>query len=299
METKTKKILAEVKAYVIIALGLLCYTGGWAIFLIPNNLVGGGVSGLGAVIQYTTGFPVSYSFFLINLLLLAIALKVLGKGFGVKTVFAIIVASLAFEIWPKVVPVEFIEEMAKNGKLLCTLIGGVCSGVGIGITFTQGGSTGGTDIVALMVNKYRNIPPGRLILAIDIFIVASSLIIPSDEGVGARMATLVYGYILIFVCGSSVDLLLSGTKQSIQLFIFSKHYEEIADRITQEMHRGVTVLDGLGWFTKKEGKILMVIARKTESSMLMRIVREVDRDAFMSTGVVSGVYGQGFDQIKK
>ena len=299
MNPVTKKILQEVKAYVIITLGLLCYTGGWSIFLIPNNLVGGGVSGIGAVIQYITGFPVAYSFFLINLILLLIALKILGKGFGVKTVFAIIVASLAYEVWPQVIPQEFIDQMSSNGDLLCTIIGGVMSGVGIGITFNQGGSTGGTDIVVLMINKFYNISPGRLLLLLDIFIVASSLLVPSEQGFGDRIATLVYGYILIFVCGTALDMFLSGSKQSVQMFIFSKKYEEIADRITNELHRGVTVLDGTGWFTKKEGKILLVIARKTEINFAMRIVREVDRDAFLSTGAVSGVYGQGFDQNRQ
>lgn len=299
MNPTTKKILQEVKAYFIITLGLLCYTGGWSIFLLPNNLVGGGVSGIGAVIQYITGIPVSYSFFFINLILLLIALKILGKGFGIKTVFAIIVASLAYEVWPMIIPQEFIDQMSSNGNLLCTIIGGVMSGVGIGITFNQGGSTGGTDIVVLMINKYYNISPGRLLLLIDIFIVASSLLVPTDQGIGARMATLVYGYILIFVCGSALDMFISGTKQSVQLIIFSKKYEEIADRITGELHRGVTVLDGTGWFTKKEGKILLVITRKTETSFIMRIIREVDKDAFLSMGAVSGVYGQGFDQIRK
>ena len=299
MNPTTKKILQEVKAYFIITLGLLCYTGGWSIFLLPNNLVGGGVSGIGAVIQYITGIPVSYSFFFINLILLLIALKILGKGFGIKTVFAIIVASLAYEVWPIIIPQEFINQMSSNGDLLCTIIGGVMSGVGIGITFNQGGSTGGTDIVVLMINKYYNISPGRLLLLIDIFIVASSLLVPTDQGIGARMATLVYGYILIFVCGSALDMFISGTKQSVQLIIFSKKYEEIADRITGELHRGVTVLDGTGWFTKKEGKILLVITRKTETSFIMRIIREVDKDAFLSMGAVSGVYGQGFDQIRK
>ncbi len=299
MNPTTKKILQEVKAYFIITLGLLCYTGGWSIFLLPNNLVGGGVSGIGAVIQYITGIPVSYSFFFINLILLLIALKILGKGFGIKTVFAIIVASLAYEVWPMIIPQEFIDQMSSNGDLLCTIIGGVMSGVGIGITFNQGGSTGGTDIVVLMINKYYNISPGRLLLLIDIFIVASSLLVPTDQGIGARMATLVYGYILIFVCGSALDMFISGTKQSVQLIIFSKKYDEIADRITGELHRGVTVLDGTGWFTKKEGKILLVITRKTETSFIMRIIREVDKDAFLSMGAVSGVYGQGFDQIRK
>ncbi len=297
---KFKKILKVVKSYFIISLGLLAYTAGWVIFILPNGLVGGGVSGISAIIQYTTGFPVSYSFLIINTILLAIALKVLGKGFGFKTVFAIVLASLYFKVLPLIIPDTFIQEIAiSNGKLLCTLIGGLASGIGIGITFNQGGSTGGTDIVALMINKYKNIPPGKLLLLIDIFIIASSMLVPSDLGIGIRLANVMYGYIIVAVCGYSIDLFISGTKQSVQIFIFSKEYDAIADKVSSEMNRGVTVLDGEGWFTKKNGKILMIIVRKTESNMVFKIVKEIDKNAFLSVGSVTGVYGQGFDVMKK
>ena len=312
MDNKMKNILGEVKAYIIITLGLLLYTLGWIVFLIPNNMVGGGVTGLSAILLYAFNIPVGASFFVINLILLLIALKVLGKGFGMKTVYAIIIASVFYEVLPNLISEVFIQEIAiSNGKLLCAIFGGVCAGLGIGISFSQGGSTGGTDIVALMIVKYRNISAGRVILLLDIFIIASSLLLPPNEildangaviGVeswGQRFATILYGYILIGACSYSVDMFISGTKQSSQIFIFSKKYAELADAITSQTGRGVTLIDGEGWYTKQKSKVVMVIMRKDDLSLLYKMVREIDKDAFLSVGSVSGVYGKGFDEIKK
>ncbi|MBQ8645154.1 MAG: YitT family protein [Bacteroidales bacterium] len=312
MESKFLKVLTEVKSYVIMTLGLLLYALGWIIFVIPNNMVGGGVTGIGAILLYAFNIPVSVSFFVINLVLLLIALKVLGKGFGMKTVYAIIVTSLFYEVVPPLIPEIFIEEIAiSNGKLLSAIFGGVCAGLGIGISFSQGGSTGGTDIVALMIVKYRNVSAGRVILLLDIFIIASSLLLPPAEikdatgaviGVeswGERFATILYGYIVIGACSYSVDMFISGTKQSLQIFIFSKKYAELADAITSQTGRGVTLIDGQGWYTKQQSKIVMVVMRKDDMNLLYRMIREIDRDAFLSVGSVSGVYGKGFDEIKK
>lgn len=299
MEGKAKKIIEGVKDYLIITLGLLCYTAGWSVFILPNHLVGGGVSGISAILQYTTGFPVSYSFFIINVVLLLIALKVLGPSFGVKTVYAIFFASFSFKLLPMLIPDAFIQEVAiENGKLLCCIIGGAMSGLGIGLTFSRGGSTGGTDIIALMITKYHNIAPGRLILLFDVFIVGSSIFLTHEEGIGHRLANVMFGYILVAASGYTVDLFISGTKQSVQVIIFSKKYDEIADIIANKLRRGVTVLYSQGWYSKEDGKVLLVIVRKTESNALFKVVKEVDKDAFLSVASVTGVYGQGFDIIK-
>lgn len=295
-----KRVLNEIKSYFIITIGLICYTLAWDLFLIPNNLVGGGVTGAAAILQYATGFPVSYTFFLINIVLLVIALKVLGKGFGIKTVYAIIVASVLLKVLPEILPAPLIDDLAiSNGKLLCAIFGGALAGFGIGLTFKEGGSTGGTDIIALMITKYRNISAGRVILLMDIVIIASSMLIPSGENIGQKLSTMIYGYILIAVTSYTLDLFISGTKQSVQIFIFSQKYEEIAERITKEMHRGVSVLDAKGWYTQTDGKVLMVIARKTESNLILKLIKEVDNRAFLSMGSVMGVYGEGFERIKK
>jgi uncharacterized membrane-anchored protein YitT (DUF2179 family) len=295
-----KKILATVKSYAIITLGLLLYVVAWTIFIIPNHLVGGGVTGISAVIQYCTGFHVSYSFFIINAILLLIALKVLGPAFGVKTVYAMVVTTLLLRFAPMVIPEDFIQIISiDNGKLLSVILGGALSALGISLTFSQGGSSGGTDIIALMINKYRAISPGRILLILDIFIIASSLIVPTEGSWGMRVANLVYGYVMAGVFSFALDLFVSGSKQSVQILIFSKNFEKIADRITGEVHRGVTALEGKGWYTKDPSTVLVVVARKHELKFLLNLIKEEDPQAFLSVGSVTGVYGSGFDVIKK
>ena len=294
------KALSTLKSYAIITLGLILYVLAWVVFIIPHQLVGGGVTGISAVIQYCTGFPVSYSFFIINGILLLIALKVLGPAFGVKTVYAMVVTTLLLRFMPMVIPQEFIQIIAlDNGKLLSVIIGGMLSALGISLTFSQGGSSGGTDIIALMITKYRAISPGKILLILDIFIIGSSLIVPTEGSWGVRVANLVYGYVMAGVFSVALDLFVSGSKQSVQILIFSKNYEKIADRITQELHRGVTALEGKGWYTKTEATVLVVVARKSELKFLLNLIKEEDPQAFLSVGSVTGVYGYGFDVIKK
>lgn len=295
-----KKILNNVKSYILITIGLFLYTVSWTIFIIPNNMVGGGVTGISAIIQYCTGFNVSYSYFIINVVLLLVAMKILGAGFGVKSIYAIAITTLFLRVLPELIPQSFIEEMAlQNGKLLCSIIGGGISGFGVALTFAEGGSSGGTDIVALIINKYRAISPGRVILFLDIFIIASSLVIPTDGSWASRIATVLYGYVVTGVFSITVDLVTSGTKQSIQIFVFSKNYDKIADRLLNEANRGVTVLDGQGWYSKQPVKVLVVVARKHDSNYLLNLIKDEDPNAFVSLGTVMGVYGQGFDKIKK
>ena len=294
------KVLSTIKSYGIITLGLLFYVLAWVVFIIPHQLVGGGVTGISAVIQYCTGFNVSYSFFIINGVLLLIALKILGPAFGVKTVYAMVVTTLLLRFLPMVIPDEFIKIIAlDNGKLLSVIIGGTLSALGISLTFSQGGSSGGTDIIALMITKYRAISPGKILLILDIFIIGSSLIVPTEGSWGVRVANLVYGYVMAGVFSVALDLFVSGSKQSVQIFIFSKNFEKIADRITVDVHRGVTALDGKGWYTKTESTVLMVVARKQELKLLLNLIKEEDPQAFISVGSVTGVYGYGFDAIKK
>ena len=272
----------------------------WTIFIIPHHLVGGGVTGISAVIQYCTGFHVSYSFFIINAILLLIALKVLGPAFGVKTVYAMVVTTILLRVAPMVIPEDFIQIIAiENGKLLSVILGGALSALGISLTFSQGGSSGGTDIIALMINKYRAISPGRILLILDIFIIGSSLIVPTEGSWGERIANLVYGYVMAGVFSYALDLFVSGSKQSVQILIFSKQYEKIADRITNDLHRGVTSLEGKGWYTKNSATVLVVVARKHELKFLLNLIKEEDPQAFLSVGSVTGVYGTGFDVIKK
>ncbi len=320
-----KNALTLVKEWLLVTLGILIYTTGWALFLIPNNLVGGGVSGISSMIQYATQgtIQMGYSYFVINAILVAAAIVILGMGFGAKTIYAIILASVALRFLPGLIPDSIINTLAlQNGKLMSVLMGGLMAGIGIGMSISNGGSTGGTDIIALIYTKYHNVSPGKVILFLDFIIITSSLIVPSyvtdvDPETGAallgadgkplthlmpfadKITTVVYGLILVTVNSYVLDMYISGSQQSVQLFILSSQYEKIADAITHELHRGVTVLDGKGWYTKQDTKVLMVLTRKTDLNLLLRHIKQIDSSAFLSVSSVNGVYGKGFDTIKK
>lgn len=293
------------KEYALITLGVVSYALGWAIFLLPNNLIGGGVSGFSAILYYATGLPMGLTYFILNILLLLVGTKILGTGFGGKTIYAIVTTSVMLGLMPKLIPADFIHEFAfSNGKLVCTFLGGIIAGFGIGVSISQGGSTGGTDIVALIWCKYYPASPGRVILVIDVGIILSSLLFPSSTDTGEllpfteKLAVVVYGLIQVTVCGYGIDLYLSGSKQSVQAFIFTKNVEEMADAIAFDMKRGVTVLPAKGWYSKEDRQVIMVVTRKDDLNLLLRYVKSIDPDAFLSVSNVMGVYGKGFDTIK-
>ncbi|MGP1621236.1 MAG: YitT family protein [Candidatus Cryptobacteroides sp.] len=296
------------KEYLLVTIGITIYVTGWVVFLIPNNLIGGGVTGISSIIQYATGgaIKMGYTYFILNAILILTSIIILGTAFGWKTIYAILFASFGLNILQNIIPQEIINILSvQNGKLLCTIMGGITAGLGIGISISQGGSTGGTDIIALIVNKYRNISPGRMILLIDFFVILSSLLVPSYTQDGElvsfadKFTNVVYGLILVTINSYVIDLYLSGAKQSMQLFILSKKYSEIADALTKELHRGVTVLDGKGWYTQQTTHMLMVIIRKTDLNLILRYIKTIDPNAFLSVSSVTGVYGQGFDTIKE
>lgn len=300
-----KSFWSVFKEYLILTIGISLYVVGWSVFLVPNNLVGGGVSGISSIIQYATGLKMGYTYFLTNSILLLIAIAIMGRGFGAKTIYAIVLASAGLNVLQIVMPPAIVDILSvQNGKLMSTIMGGIMSGIGIGMAMSVGGSTGGTDIIALIVNKYRNVSPGRMILLMDVVIIFSSLAVPSYTNDGSligfadKITTVVYGLILVTINGYTVDLYLSGSKQSVQVFIMSKKYEEIADAITNDLRKGVTILYSKGWYSKQESNIVMVITRKTDLNILLKYVKMIDQDAFLSVSSVAGVYGKGFDDIK-
>ena len=293
------------KEYCLVTLGVVAYALGWSLFLLPNNLIGGGVSGFASILYYATGLPMGVTYFILNIVLLIVGTKILGTGFGSKTIYAIIMTSIMLSIMPKIIPSDFIHEFAlSNGKLICTILGGIIAGFGIGLSISQGGSTGGTDIVALVWCKFSPASPGRVILVVDVVIILSSLLFPSYTETGEllpfteKLAVVVYGLIQVTVSGYAIDLYLSGSKQSVQAFIFTKKVSEMADAIAFDMKRGVTVIPAKGWYSKEEKNVLMVVTRKTDLNLLLRYVKTIDPDAFLSVSSVMGVYGQGFDTIK-
>jgi len=286
-EAKKVKIKSIVKDYTIMLSGLILYVLSWTMFLIPAQITGGGISGLAAVIYYSTKIPIGLTYFAINVVLISFALKILGPNFGVKTVFNMIALTLLFAIPQKYFPGALIED-----NFLSAVLGGMMGGVGIGLVFSRGGSTGGTDIIAMIINKYRNISPGRIILYCDVIIISSSYFLVHS------VEKMVYGFVSMAVVSYTLDAFLSGSNASAQIFIFSPKYDEIADFINTESVRGVTVLEGTGWYTQQDVKILMTIVRKKEASIIFRKVKEIDPEAFISMGSVMGVYGKGFDKLK-
>lgn len=296
MKADRKTILEEVKRYLIITIAIFVMDFGWTAFLIPNHLMGGGVSGIATIIFWATGLSTGISIFVINMILLLIALKVIGPGFGIKTAYSIVMASVFMSLQQHYITDPMLAgtmNLFVKDSFLAAILGGALAGTSIGVAFTQGGSTGGTDIIAMIVNKYRNISQGRVILFCDLIIIGSSYFVFHS------IESIIYSFVVLAVCSYCIDLVLTGNKQSVQAFIFTSEPEKVAVRIGNEMHRGVTLIKGTGWYTKREGDILMVVAHKRESQEILRIVKDEDPKAFMTMNTVMGAYGQGFEQIRK
>ena len=280
-------ILKNIKEYSVITIGLFINALGWTAFLIPAEITGGGITGVATLIFYASKFPIGISYSAINAILILSSFKMLGKGFGIKTIYAITVLSIFLSVLQGI-----IKEPIVNENFMSAVIGAILAGVGVGIVFSQGGSTGGTDIIAMMINKYRDISPGKVILYADVIIISSSFLIFHS------LEKMVYGYVTMAITAYTIDLILTGTKRTVQLFIFSKEYEKIAERVATDIKRGITVIDGKGWYTKADAKILLILVRKQESYDILRIIKEIDPKAFVSVNNVMGVYGKGFDPIK-
>jgi len=278
----------------MIAFGLLVLSVAWTAFLLPHQISGSGVTGIGAIVFYATGIPMGYTYFAINVLLMIIALKSLGTSFGIKTIYGVVLSAVMLTILQPLIPAPVVQE-----KFMSAIIGGILCGSGLGIVFTQGGSTGGTDIIALVINKYRNISPGRIILYCDVIIISSSYLILTHLESAQRVETMVYGFVTMAIQAYTLDAILTGNRQSVQMFIFSRHFEKIADEITTRMHRGVTVIDGTGWYTKENQKVIITMIRKHEASDVYRIIKSIDNEAFIAVANVMGVYGKGFEELKK
>ena len=276
------------KDYLTIFLGTFMYALGVTQFIMPHHFVMGGLTGVAVLINYALGWPVSIMVFVMNAILLLISFRILGSEFLIKTIVG--VASLTTFIgmfesfqWTPIMTEE---------PLMAGLIGSIVAGSGVGLVMSVNGSSGGTDIIVLVINKYRNITPGRTMLWVDLIIVASSFVIFRS------VETIVFGIIIIAVMATSVDWVLNGIRQSVQFLIFSSRYEEIATQINLQLHRGCTVLDGTGWYTKQPQKVLLIMAKRSESTSIFRLVKQIDKNAFISQSNVVGVYGEGFDRMK-
>lgn len=283
-----KFAIDNVKEYITIVVGLALYALGWTGFLLPHEITTGGVTGIGALLFYAKGIPVAVTYLSINLVLLFLSVKIIGWKFSLRTIFGVGTLTIFLTVAQQLIT----KPILVDEPFMACVLGGVFAGVGIGIVFTANGSTGGTDIIAMIVNKYRNITLGRVILYSDLAIIASSyLIFHSLEKV-------VFGVTTLVVMTYCLDLVVNGVRQSVQFFIFTHKPDEIAQRINIEVHRGVTMMDATGYYSKEPIKVLMVMAKKNESVKVFRIVKQADPNAFVSQSSVIGVYGQGFDILK-
>lgn len=300
-EPKYNSLMHDAYDYVMIIFGLLLYGIGFCCFILPYSVVIGGMTGLGTLVYFATDklVPVAVTMYTVNLLLIVSSYKILGRSFTIRTIFGATGASLVvgmFEGYFSSQP-PLLSEMPMS-----LILGAIIMGLGLGTIFIHNGTSGGTDIVAAIATKKSNVSVGRTMMIFDMSLVALSFFLPFDGDLHARFQTfmprIIYGWITIFVYSYITDTLITTNRQATQFTIFSSKWKEIADRVNMEAHRGVTVLDGMGWYSKHDVKILMVWCRKIESVNIFRIIKSVDPDAFISQGAVNGVYGKGFDVMK-
>lgn len=287
MSFKYSKIIRNTRDYFFITFGMALYAFGFCGFILPEKVVIGGVAGIGTIVYLVTGIPVAITQYALNLVLLAIAYKIVGKRFVLGTIFGCTMMAIFVGLFQPLLAGGFLNEPVMN-----VVIGGVMSGFGVGITFTHNGSSGGTDIIAAMVSKYTNVSVGRTMLYVDVMIISSSFFVTH------KVETVVYGLVVLFLTSYVVDMIINTNRQAVQFTIFSKKWQQIATAINNEAKRGCTVLSGMGWYSKKEVKVLLVMCRKIESVNISRIIKSIDPDAFTTQANVNGVYGQGFDELK-
>ncbi len=302
MQIKKSGLLTAVKEYVLMTVGMFCYAFGWIGCILPAKCVGGGATGLSLLIYYFTGQTLSIGVmvFVINAILLLIAGFIVGWKFGIKTIFCICVLSIAMSTLQEIFTLPdgtIMDFFNLDNRLLSTIIGGIFSGVGVAMCFAQGGSTGGVDIVAMIINKYHTVSYGKIVRAIDSVIIGSSIFLPAAANIG--IDAVVYGFVMTAVLSYTVDMLMTGNQQSNQIMIVCKDYQQMADAMNNTAQRGATVIEAKGWYSKNQHNIVMVVCRKRDTSVVLKIIKEVDPDAFITVGSVMGVYGKGFDALSK
>ncbi len=281
------KVWRNAKDYFFITFGVGLYALGFCAFILPEKVVIGGLAGIGTLVYFLTGIQVAFTQYALNLILLAIAYRVVGKQFVIGTIYGATMISVFVGIFQPLFDAPLTNEPFMN-----IVIGGIMCGFGIGLTFVHNGSSGGTDIVAAMVSKHSNVSIGRMMLYTDFFIISSSYLLFHD------IDKVVYGFVVLFLVSYMADLVVNTNRQAVQFTIFSPKWKEIATAINNEAKRGCTVLSGMGWYSKQEVKVLLVMCRKIESVTIFRIIKSIDSNAFITQANVNGVYGKGFDEVK-
>ena len=294
-------IIYEIKDYFYITLGLLLYTLGFTVFLLPYEIVTGGIAGIGAIVFYSTGFPVQYTFFIINAVLIILALKTLGWKFLTKTIYATIMLTIMLEV-AQTFTIQadgtFHKLLGENNDFMSLVIGCTITGTALATVFLNNGSTGGTDIVAAVLNKFHNISLGKALIIVDFCIIGSCIFVDSFGTVDLRFRKVVFGLCTMLIECLMLDYVMYWQRQSVQFLIFSKKYQEIAYAISRTTDHTLTILDGHGFWTGKPTKVLCLLAKKRESVHIFRLIKQIDPNAFVSQSSVIGVYGEGFDEMK-
>ncbi|MBP3407853.1 MAG: YitT family protein [Bacteroidaceae bacterium] len=293
-------ILSEIKNYLMITLGLAFYAFAWNFFMEPYTFVTGGVTGVCAIIQYTTGIPIQYTYFLINMVLIIIAIWQLGLKFCIKTIYAIICLTLFLQLFQMVFDVypNASEILGPDKQLESCIVGSIFTGLGLAFCFLSNGSSGGVDIIAAIVNKYKDVSFGRAMLYVDACIVISSFFIIPTADTALSLQKVFYGFINLVIVNVSLDYMVNSNRQAVQFFIFSSKYDEIGYYITRHLKRGVTLLDSVGYYSGKESKVITTITRANQSNQLLSAIKQIDPNALVSQSKVMAVYGLGFDKIK-
>ena len=296
-----RMLMRETRDYFNITLGLMLYTFGFTVFLLPYEIVTGGIAGIGAIVFYATKFPVQWTFFIINAVLIVAALKELGLKFLAKTIYATIAVTIMLDLAQKIVEMPdgtFYKLMGEGNDFMSLIIGCMLAGTALAIVFLSNGSTGGTDIIAAVVNKYYNVSLGKGLIMVDLVIIGSCLAVDSFGPFPVRCQKVVFGLCTMFIECNMLDFVMSWQRQSVQFMIFSKHHQEIANAIAKQTDHTMTILDGHGWFSGHPMKVICLMAKKRESPIIFRIIKSIDPKAFVSQSSVQGVFGEGFDPIK-
>ena len=302
MTINHKIIINEAKDYFFIAFGLFLYTIAFTVFLMPYQIVAGGVTGLSAIIYYATGFHLENTYIIINGVLLVVALKILGWRFLMKTSFAIFTLYFMLKFAQDIIPKQEnglpFKLMGEGQDFMSMIIGCVLTGIALATVFMNNGSTGGTDIIAASINKYHpNVSLGNVLIAADFCIIGSCMFFPQFGTYLERAHKVMFGFCVMAMENYTLDYIMNARRQSVQFLIFTRKWQEIANAIGTETHHGVTILDGHGWYTGKEVKVLCILARKNESVNMFRLIKMIDPQAFVSQSAVIGVYGEGFDEM--
>lgn len=278
------------KDYLSITIGLLLYAIGLVGFIKPQGLVVGGTTGIGLLVEYASGFPFQYTYLIINAGLLVIALKVLGSKFLVKTIYGVVMLTLLIDLMETLLATT---ALMPDEPFLASIIGGIACGAGVGIVLSVNGSTGGTDTAIAIISKYKHISYGRGVLLIDLTIILSSYFLNEDY------RKVIISLIILGIMSYAIDMVVNEAKRSVQFLIISDKYEEIATAINIEMRRGCTLLEGMGWYTKKPSKVILVLTNQSQAIEMVRLIRDIDEKAFISQSETKGVYGEGFDKLRR